>query len=84
MKVYVVTDGADAVDTAVLRVFKNLESARLYIKDCIKEDMEEDGYEEGEYQSTMEDLFLEKYVLVREVDGYEEELWYEIWEEELC
>lgn len=82
-KVYVVTDGADAVDTAVLRVFKTLDNARGYIKSCIKEDIEKDGYEEEEYQSTMEDLFLEKYVLVREVDGYEEELWYEVWEEEL-
>ena len=83
MKVYIVVTGGDCVDTVVLKVFKGFENAKGYIKDCIKEDIEEDGYEEEEYQSTMYDLFLEKYVLVREVDGYEEELWYEVWEEEL-
>jgi len=82
MKVYVVVMGSDYGGSAVLRVFQELKDAESFIKEMMKED-KNDGYKKTNYQPKMNDMFLKKYTLIKSDDLDEEEMWYEIWEEEV-
>ena len=82
MKVYVVVIGSDYGGSSVLRVFQELKDAEFFIKGMIKED-KNDGWKKTNYQSKLDDMFLKKYTLIKSDDLDEEEMWYEIWEEEV-
>lgn len=83
MKTYVLIMCGDFVEATVIRAYNSLEDAEADVKKLIKQD-KKDGFKEGEYRPTLQDMFYSRYVLVKdEGEPEEEEIRYEIWDVEL-